>query len=701
MSENTSKSHPARIVTVILVVAFWLAAIASRLVQLQVFQHEEFRRISTQRQQITRPMPAPRGIIYDCRMNELARNVPSSTAIAEPCRIRDVDAAAGNLARILGLDPTELRTRMADPRKKAYLVLKRRIDPEAEDRIAELKLDGVYLEEGSMRVYPDRELACHALGFVNMNGDGGAGLELQYDKELKGIDGLASHDVDANRRSFRGQVLKPPVQGHSIVLSLDRDIQYVAERELAAVMDEYRAAAATAIVMETDTGRILALANQPAFNCNTYNSAEANLWRNRAVSDMFEPGSTFKVVVATYALEEHLTRPDELIDCQMGSIRIGGHTFHDVHPYGLLTFIQVLEKSSNIGATKLGMRLGQERLHGALVKFGFGAKTGVDLPAEIVGLVRNWESWSALSIGAISFGQEVGVTSMQMITAINVIANGGYRVWPHLVDRVIDSSGNLVRIPEPVKTRIVSPETAAAVSSAFEGVVLRGTAKSAGLEGYRAAGKTGTAQKIVNGQYSSEKYLSSFIGYAPLPNPRVTILVQVDEPKGAIYGGKVAAPVFQRIAQQALVHLRVPPDRTLPMPKPDLLRLASDSKDFIPGATPIPPITEAATDSGTGSDQGAIVVRVAEQSLVMPDFLGMSKRRVIDGCLALGIRLQSTGSGIAVQQLPAAGAMISAGETCRVTFARGSVARLQQVTISAGSQMAQSAPGVSRPASHP
>ncbi len=698
MSDSSKKAHPVRIATVILVIVFWLVAIVSRLVQLQVFQHDEFQRLSVQRQQITRPVPAPRGIIYDCRMNELARNVPSSTAIAEPRRIRDISTAAGDLARILGLEPAELRSRMTDPEKKAYLVLRRRIDPEAERRIAELKLEGVYLEDGSMRVYPDRELACHALGFVNMNGDGGAGLELQYDKELKGVDGLATYDVDANRRSFRGQVMKQPVQGHSIVLSLDRDVQYIAERELAAAVESYRAAAGTAIVMETDTGRILALANQPSFNCNTYNSAEASLWRNRAVSDMFEPGSTFKVVVATYALEEHLTRPDELIDCQMGSIRIGGHIFHDVHPYGLLTFVQVLEKSSNVGATKLGMRLGQERLHAALLKFGFGARTGIDVPAEIFGLVRDWRSWSALSVGAISFGQEVGVTSMQMITAINVIASGGHRVWPHLVDRVIDSSGELVRVSEPARTRIVAPETAAAVSSAFEGVILRGTAKGAGLEGYRAAGKTGTAQKIVNGQYSSEKYLSSFIGYAPLPNPRITILVQIDEPRGAIYGGKVAAPVFQKIAQQVLVHLRVPPDRTLPMPKPDLLQLASDSKDYIPDATPIPPITEAA-GTGTEVDQSAIVVRVAEQSVRMPDFFGMPKRRVIDGCQTLGVRLQSTGSGIAVQQFPAAGTMISAGETCRVTFARGSVARLQRVTAGPGSQMAQSAQGANQPAS--
>ena len=700
MSENARKHHPARIALVILVVVLWVAAIAFRLVQLQIFQHEEFRRLSVLRQQITSPIPAPRGIIYDRRMNELARNVPVSTVIAEPRRIGDIDAVADKLSGILGLDPAALKTRMQDPDRRAYLVVKRRIDPRAEGPIAELKADGIYLEEGSMRVYPDRELASHVLGFVNMNGDGGAGLELQYDKELKGADGLASFDVDANRRSFRGEVLKPPVQGRSLVLSLDRDIQYIAERELTAAVGKYRAAAGTVIVMETETGRILALANRPCFNSNTYNTAEAGLWRNRAVSDLFEPGSTFKVVVATSALEQHLARRDELIDCQMGSIRIGGHIFHDHHPYGLLTFSQVLERSSNVGAAKLGVRLGQERLHAALLNFGFGSRTGIDLPAEIVGLVRDWRAWSGLSIGAISFGQEVGVTSIQMITAINVIASGGYRVWPHLVERVIDSNGELIRVSEISKTRIVSPETAFAVSSAFEGVILRGTAKGANLEGYRAAGKTGTAQKIVNGQYSSEKYLSSFIGYAPLPTPRITILVQIDEPKGAIYGGTVAAPVFRQLAQQVLIHLRIPPDRTLPPPELDRLQVASDDQDFAPGATPVAPILEA-EDAGAANGQSAIVVRVAEHPVEVPAFLGMSKRKVISKCQELGIRMQATGSGLAVQQFPAAGTVVSAGESCNVTFARAGAGKRRRDTGNAGSQLVQAAESGSRPASHP
>ncbi len=700
MSENARKLRPARIATLILFVVLWLVAIVFRLVQLQVFQHEQFQRLSAQRQRITSPIPAPRGIIYDRQMNELARNVPVSTVIAAPRRIQDLDAAADKLAGILELDPAGLRARMQDPDRRAYLVVKRRIDPKAEGPIAELKLDGVYLEEGSMRVYPDRELASHVLGFVNMNGDGGAGLELQYDKELKGADGLASFDVDANRRSFRGEVLKPPVQGRSLVLSLDRDIQYITERELTAAVEEYRAAAGTAIVMETETGRILALANRPCFNSNTYNTAEAGLWRNRAVSDLFEPGSTFKVVVATSALEQRLTRPDELIDCQMGSIRIGGHIFHDHRPYGLLSFSQVLERSSNVGAAKLGLRLGQQRLHAALLNFGFGSRTGIDLPGEIVGLVRDWRAWSGLSIGAISFGQEVGVTSIQMIAAINVIASGGYGVRPHLVDRVIDSNGELIRVSEISKTRIVSPETASAVSSAFEGVVLRGTAKGAVLEGYRAAGKTGTAQKIVNGQYSPEKYVASFIGYAPLPRPKITVLVQIDEPKGAIYGGTVAAPAFQQITQQVLIHLRVPPDRTMPLPRPDPMQLASDNQDFIPGATPVGPIGPA-EDVSPEDGQSTIVVRVAEHPVQVPDFLGMSKRGVIVACQELGLRVQATGSGLAVQQFPAAGTIVSKGETCNVTFARASAGRPRSVMGNDGSQLAQSAQSGGRPASHP
>ena len=420
-------------------ITLWSSLILARLVQLQIFQHREFTQLAQQRQQVTRSVLAPRGVIFDRRMDELATSVSVSTVVAEPRRIQDVSGAARSLAAVLGVAPATMEARLRDPSRQTFQVIKRRISPKEEARIETLNVDGIYLVDESMRVYPSKELASHVLGFVNMNGDGGAGLELEHDKELKGMPGQLFFNVDARRRSFRGNIVRPSVQGNSLILSLDRSIQYIAERELAAGVQKYQAAAGVAIVMEADTGRILAMTSYPHFNSNAYSSYTADFWRNRAVSDMFEPGSTFKVVVAAAALEAGLTRPSELIDCQMGSIKIGRHVFHDHHAYGLLTFTQVLENSSNVGAAKLGLRLGEQRLHEALTRFGFGARSGIDLPGEIIGLVRDWHSWSALSIGAISFGQEVGVTPLQMLIAINSIANGGYRVKPSVVDRMIGS----------------------------------------------------------------------------------------------------------------------------------------------------------------------------------------------------------------------------------------------------------------------
>jgi len=676
MVDTKKKPHPARLVLIIVTVTLWSGAIAVRLVQLQVVKHREYVQMALKSQISTRSVLAPRGVIYDSHMDELATSTTVSTVVAEPRRIRESRAAAQALASILDMDPRDLTSRFTDPARQTFQVVRRRISPEAEARIAALGIDGVYQVEENMRVYPNLELACHVLGFVNMNGDGGAGLELQYDKELKGTPGVDSFDVDARGRSFTRKVEKPPVQGHSLVVSLDKSIQYVAAKELAAGVESARASAGTAIVMESDTGRILALVNYPDFNCNNYNQYPAELWRNRAASDIFEPGSTFKVVVATAALEAGLARSDEMVDCQMGSITIGRHVFHDHKRYGLLTFSQILEYSSNVGAAKLGIRLGDQRLYGALRTFGFGSKTGIDLPGEIVGLVRDWHQWSGLSIGAISFGQEVGVTSLQILSAINAIANGGYRVRPTVVDRVIDEKGDLVRMTVPKKERIMRPETAATIQSAFEGVVLRGTGRQAALEGYRAAGKTGTAQKIVNGHYSNTKYMASFVGFAPLPNPRLTILVQIDEPRGVIYGGDVSAPVFQRIAQQALLLLHVPPDQSMPpLPMLDPAVLAASSEDYRPNATPVVPITALNTGPGESkADADEILVRVGAETVDVPDFHGMPKRRVMDRCAEVGIQLQASGSGVAIFQVPPPGTKIPVGDVCQVTFARGPAA---------------------------
>ncbi len=663
-----------RIALVIGGIFLWSAVILGRLVQVQVLRHEEYLQQAMSQQHTTDEVPAPRGIIYDSHMEPLARNTTLKTVMAVPGLIEDKKKkeVAAALASILDLDAAKLLDRMTNPARRKNLVVKRMIDPQCEGRIEALKVDGIYFQEESRRVYPGKELACHVLGFVNMEGVGGAGVESQYDKELKGAAGQEVLEVDARGRAFRARMAQQPRPGDDLYLSIDKAIQYIAERELKDGVESTNAKGGTAIVMESDTGRILALANYPNFNCNAYNEVEPELLLDRAISVLFEPGSTFKVVVATAALEAGLTRPDEQIDCQMGRITVGRHVFHDHKPYGILTFNEVLEKSSNIGAAKLGLRLGEQRLYDALRMFGFGAKTRIDLPAEIVGLVRDLNDWSGLSVAAISFGQEVGVTSMQMITAINTIANGGFRVRPSVVDRVIDQNGDLMRVNEPAPVRIIKSETAAAVRYAFEGVILRGTAKKAALDGYRAAGKTGTAQKIVDGRYSSSKYVASFIGFAPLPRPRITVLVQIDEPKGVIYGGEVSAPIFRRITQGTLMQLRVPTDQPLPFqPEKAEPVPADDSQDFIPNATPVQPLTASLEGGGTLNPDGSITVLSPVDSVMVPDFTGLSKRSVIERCLELGFIPQTSGTGTAVSQEPAAGTLMAAGNSCRITFGRG------------------------------
>ena len=558
MNSSDIPFKPVRLLAVLASFIFCSLVVSGRLLQFQVFQHEEISALADEIGVEKRPVLPTRGIIYDRHMEALAVSVTVKTVIAEPIRIKNIRMAADTLASILDLDPEELMHRMSDPSHRKYLVVKRRIDPAVASYILSLGMNGVYMVDEGMRVYPHRNLASHTLGFVNMAGEGVAGLEQQYENELRGEEGLAVYKTDALGRSYDKQVIKPPKAANSIVLSIDSSIQSLAQRELASGVEAHHAAAGVAIVMESDTGKILALANYPDFNCNRYGEYPNQVWRNRAVQDQYEPGSTLKVVTASAALEEGLVKLHETIDCQMGSIILGGHTFHDHKPYGLLTFGEVIENSSNVGAIKLGMRLGKEPLYRWLCSFGFGSATGVDLPAEAEGFLRKPEDWSALSIGSISFGHEISVTSMQVLTAVNIVATGGYKLRPSVVDRVVSDKGEVVYRHEPEPVRVMRSETAAAMQNILEGVVLNGTGTRAFLQGYRSAGKTGTAQKIENGRFSKTRYVASFVGFAPLPDSRITILVLIDEPEGDIYGGDVAAPVFRKIAREALINLQIP-----------------------------------------------------------------------------------------------------------------------------------------------
>jgi len=677
------KNSNSRKLLVIAGVSLWSLLIVARLIQKQIMEHENYVRKAEIQQQSQGEIVAPRGVIYDSRMDVLAANTMVSTVIAEPRRIEDIPGTAEKLASVLGMDRRNLQTRMEMPERRSYLVVERRIDENKEKAIIDLGLDGVYLIDESARSYPNNDMACHVLGFVNREGDGGAGIEQEYDKYLKGKPGRYTFERDGRKtpRIYQTQMVEPPVLGNSLVLSIDKSIQYIVDRELAVGARKARARAGTAIVMESDTGRILAMSNYPRFDSNRYNEYKSEYWYNRAVTDIFEPGSTFKVTVAAAALKEGLTRPDELIDCQNGTITVGGNVIRDNRGYGLISFKKVLAVSSNVGAVKLGLMLGRERLHESIRAFGFGSPTGIDLPREETGIVHHWNKWSSSSIGSISFGYEIGVTSIQILTAVNTVANGGFNVRPYIVERIIDSEGNLIDKREPEKTRILDRKTALEMTDALKDVVLPGgTAPRAALDGYAAAGKSGTARKVIKdpvtgkSRYSKNQYIASFIGFAPLPDPRITVMVQLDDPRNGYYGGEVSAPIFQKIAQETLMRLKIPPDPALAPSQPKLkpqLAKHDNAAGFLPDdAQLMEPTLEVAAIRTLKEDRpGVITIRVESENVVVPDFQGMSKRRVLDTCFDLGVQLKSSGSGVAVSQYPPPGTRVAPGDACSVVFA--------------------------------
>lgn len=568
MIENAYFFNQKRLAALLGFFLLWGLLVAGRLAQFQVILHHgKYSGRAGNPYEVRKPIPVSRGVIYDSHMTELATSTVMKKVIANPVNIKDIPAAASKLAPILETNPKELTERLNDPASKNYVVLKKRFDSSFEPQLQALRIEGVSVEDGNLRVYPSRELASHVLGFVNIDGVGVTGLEKHYDLELKGKAGRAISKVDAKGNSYDEQILNPPIPGYSLVLSIDDSIQQIAQRELSSGVKRAKAKSGAAIVMESETGRIMAMASFPEYNGNAPGQYGESSLRNRAIQDRFEPGSTLKVIVASACMDAGLVRPGELIDCRRGSVRIAGHVIHDHKDFGSLTFEQILEHSSNIGAVRLGLRLGEDRLEKALRRFGIGSRTGIDLWAEANGRLRASGKWSKLSIASISFGQEVSVTSIQILTAVNVIASGGYRVRPTIVDRVLNDKGESVRTAVPQRVRIIHPETSVLMMNALEGVILRGTAPDAALEGYRAAGKTGTAQKVEGKRFSKRNYTASFIGFAPLPKPRVTILVQIDEPRGAIYGGDVAAPVFRNIAQSTLQILKEPQDKNLLLAK--------------------------------------------------------------------------------------------------------------------------------------
>jgi cell division protein FtsI (penicillin-binding protein 3) len=560
----------------------WLLAICLRLVYLQIFCYGDFERRAQHQQQRSFDLSPKRGVIYDRAGRELAMSIQVDSAFVVPSEAPDLANTISLIARITQDDP---RVVLADcSAHKTFCWVARKADAESIERIRALNLRGIHYQKEPKRFYPKRELAAQILGYVGTDDQGLSGLERQFNQQLQGKPGKLMISVDARKRWF-ASVEKEPEAGNSVVLTIDQNIQYIAERELERGMEETHAIAGTAIVENPHTGEILALTNRPTFNPNIRKEIKNDALKDRAVSDIYEPGSTFKMVTISAGLEEKITRPDEMFDCQMGSIVINGMRIRDSRPHGMLSVADIIAESSDVGAIKVALRLGDERLYKYIRAFGFGQRTGIELPSETAGLTKPVERWSRVSIGAISMGQEIGISALQLASLISTIANGGVRVPARIVAGTI-AAGTIAAgtiapqnapqtiVFQPAEgTRVISALTAAEMRQMLQGVVLHGTGRKAILEGYSSAGKTGTAQKVdpATGAYSKTKYVASFAGFAPINDPQIAVVVILDSAVGLHQGGQVSAPVFQRITQQVLEYLHVPHDVQLPPSRQVLL----------------------------------------------------------------------------------------------------------------------------------
>jgi len=553
----------ALLVAAILLAGF--ACVTFRLVLLQVIRHSQLAERAHRQQNKVVDLPAGRGSVFDRNGRELAVSVDAMSLYGIPSRVDRPRAVAARLAPIIGSRVSTVAAKLSTD--KSFVWLARKTPPDVPAMIeAAGGFDGMigWLDD-SRRYYPNKSLAAHVIGFTGTDGRGLEGIEAKYEPEIGGSPGKAVTRKDgAGREIFSlddGYV--PPAAGDDLVLTLDEQIQYIVEKELDRLVAKYRPVSASAIVMDPRTGEILAMANRPGFNPNSWQRYRPRSWRNRAVTDTYEPGSTFKLVTAAAALEEGVVSPSDGIYCGEGSIQVGGRVIHDAHKEkGRLTFSEVIQKSSNVGTVKVALMLGPQRLHRYARTFGFGEKTGVDLPGEVTGTLRDVDDWSGVSIASVAIGQEVAVTPLQMLDAMNTIANGGVRPVPYILSKVVRKDGVVKNAaPKASGTRVISSATASRLTEILCTVVEEGgTAVEANVRGYQVAGKTGTAQKFDPsiGRYSRERYTSSFVGFVPADDPRISVIVVVNEPRGEIYGGLVAAPAFRSIVEQTMLYLKVP-----------------------------------------------------------------------------------------------------------------------------------------------
>lgn len=683
MNDQTSKKAAlvSRLLAVYLLAAAWGGLLFARLVDLQVFRSQELRKQAEQQQKGFAVHGAQRGDILDRRLETLAINVQVDSLVADPKLVKEPLATARLLSPVLQRPVEELFQKLTVEGR--FVLLERTLVPEQTARIKALDLTGVFLNKNSKRFYPGRRLACHLVGFVSVDNEGLAGLEYRYNDQVKGEKSRVYMRFDAHRKSFQRAPPSKSARGNVLVLNIDQAIQFLAEQALQDAIESSGAVNGSAIVMHPGTGEVLAMASHPAFNPNLFVEARPEAQRNRAILDMYEPGSTFKIITLAAVLNEGLADLTEQIDCRAGTLRLAGKVYKEAsHSFEDLTVAEVFAKSSNIGTIKLALRLGPERFHDYIRAFGFGQKTGVDLPGEEAGLFRPVSEWSKVSIGALAIGQEVGVTPLQMIRAVSAVANGGYLVRPYVVRQILSPEGDLIAAPQPERRRILDPRTSWTMKQALALVVREGTGSAARLNGYSSGGKTGTAQKIVNGRYSDTKYVASYVGFAPLEEPRLAAIVVLNEPdpRKGYYGGKVAGPAFKEIMERSLIHLNVPHDREEefllaakqpPAGEPGPISSVSAKEVQLPRAGLERAVLELMKEDSAAAPAGTSAT-IETGLLRVPDFSGLSLREAARECARLGLALKISGSGTAVGQRPAPGTPVGRGAVCEVFFSGAS-----------------------------
>ena len=669
------------------VAAIWMGAVLARLGYLQLFCYSDYFAKAQHQQQRTYEISPMRGDIFDRKGRQLAISIPMDSVFADPAEIKEPDMVARLLSRVLDVPAEDLEAKIRDSAKPVRLAKK--LSADMVERIDEMNLKGVFFQKENRRVYPQHEFLSHVLGWVDVDEKGMGGVEQELDKFIRGRPGRVMVMADGKRQFYdRNEASADP--GASVVLTIDQSIQFIAEKELAIAMAETHSKSGTVVVQDPSNGALLAVANWPTFDPNDPGKFPVEKRQDLAVAAAYEPGSTFKTITMTSAIENHATNPDVMVDCQMGSILVAGRLIHDWHPFGVLSVRDVLAHSSDVGTIKVALNLGAPRFYETMRKFGIGQPTGIELPGENHGKLRALDNWTASSIGSVAIGQEVSVTPVQIISAISAIANGGTLYRSHVVQEIRGSGSADLPLPKrPEPTEVTDAKTAATVREMMENVILKGTGTPARLNGYTAAGKSGTAQKIDTntGRYSPNQYVASFVGFAPVNEPAVTILVVLDSPEGAHHGGEVGGPVFKRVAEQVLAYLDVPHDvpvesdsefakknKSSAEPDDSVVQndlRAADRKTQQEQATFQNVVSKGtASRASTGTTDAPTTVISEEDSVDVPDLTGKTVRGVTESCSRLGLIPELIGSGVAVEQTPDPGTRVQRGSSITVRFGR-------------------------------